>query len=112
MIGAHDPAGAVSTRTIEQARGAMPTDVMKSPHHAIVAAQGKKHLADEVEALIVPDVGNFGDVTDDLPGRPEDALPLEREELRVGVGPGGQAEIAGGNLSQVLFRKRFKLCQA
>src|SRR3954470_16867735 len=96
MVRTDDPAGAVPARAVEQARGTVAADVMKSAHLAIVAAYREEHLADEVEALVVPGVGNLGDVTDDLPGGPEDALALEREEFRVQVGPGGKAEVVGG----------------
>jgi hypothetical protein len=95
MVRAHDAAGARAAGSIEQACGAMPADVMESPDDAVVAAHGEQHFADEIEALVVAGVGNFGDVADNLPGRAEDARALEREELGVRVSPRGQAEIIG-----------------
>ena len=56
-----------AARAIEQAGGTMPADVMESAHHAVVAADGKQHFADEVEALVVAGVRNLRDVADDLP---------------------------------------------
>ena len=85
----------VPRRAVEQAGRAMPADVMKSAHHAVVAADGKQHFADEVEALVVAGVRNLRDVADDLPRWPEHPLALEREEFRIRVGPGRQAEIVG-----------------
>ena len=95
MVGTHDPSRAGAARAIEQARGAVPAHIMKSPDHAIVAADGKQHLADEVETLVIARVRNLGDVTDDLPGGTEHAFALEREEFRVRVRPCRQAEIVG-----------------
>ena len=67
MVGTHDAARARATRAVEQACGTMPADVMESPDHAVVAADGKQHFADEVEALVVAGVRNLRDVADDLP---------------------------------------------
>src|SRR5689334_8297268 len=97
MVRTDDSPGAVPARAVEQAGGAVAAHVMKSAHLSVVAADGEEHLADEVEALVVAGVRNLGDVTDDLPGRAEDPLALEREEFRVGVRPGGKAEVVGGS---------------
>jgi hypothetical protein len=40
---------------------------MESAHHAVVAAYGKQHFPDEIEALVIAGVRNLRDVTDDLP---------------------------------------------
>jgi hypothetical protein len=93
MVWTDDAACARAAGPIEQASGTMPADVMESPDDAIVAAHGEQHFAVEIEALVIAGVGNFRDVTDNLPGRAEDALALERKELGVRISPGGQAEI-------------------
>ncbi len=77
----------------------MAADVMEGPHCAVPAAHGEQHLADEVEALVVAGIGNFRDVTDHLPGGPENAFAFQREELRIGVRPRRQTEIVGREFS-------------
>ncbi len=93
VVGADDASVAMATGSVEKARGAVPAHVVKNPHLAVVAAHGKQHLADEIEHLVVAGIGDLGDVADHLPGRAKDTLAFEREEFRVGVGPGGQAEV-------------------
>ena len=64
----------------------MPAHVVKR-NHAVVAAHGKKHLAYEIETLVIAGFGNFREVTDHLPRGPENTFALEREKFRIGVGP-------------------------
>lgn len=100
MVGTDDAARAAAGRTIEQARGAVPADVMKSADLAVAAAQGEQGLPEDVERLVITGVRDFRDMADDLPGGPENPLALEREEFGVPVGPRRQAEIVGRELTQ------------
>src|SRR5688572_3649206 len=100
VVGADDAPAATAARTVEQPRRAMAAHIVENPYCAVVAAQGKQHLADEVEALVIAGLRNLGYVADDLPRRTEDALPFQREELGIRIRPRGQAEILGGRLIQ------------
>src|ERR1700752_4894303 len=93
MVGTHDAPGARPARPVEQARGAMPADVVEGAHHSVVAAEGKQHLADEVETLVVASLRYFRDVADHLPGGPQHTLAFEREEFGIDVSPCREAEI-------------------
>src|SRR5688500_4826016 len=106
MVGTHDAPGAGTARPVEQARAAVPADVMESTDGAVAAADGHQHGPDEIQALVVAGVRNVIDVADDLPGRAEYSLPFELQELRVLVGPRGKAEIVDRNLAQCAARIR------
>ena len=67
---------------IEQARRAVPADIVKRAHHAVVAADREQHFADEIEALVVAGIRDLRHVADDLPGQGGKRAPARAREIR------------------------------
>src|SRR5262249_21038508 len=90
MIGTHDARAAVAVPAVEEARGAVAADVVEGAHLAVLAAHDEGALAIDLEAAPVAALGNVVEVADEVPGGEEYLLPLERHEIGIEVGPGGQ----------------------
>jgi hypothetical protein len=88
-----DELTAVALLSVEQARGPMPADVVEAAQLTILAADRNDRLVEQIEAVIVADLGNVVAVADQLPAGAEDRALLQLEEIRVVVDPPGQTKI-------------------
>jgi hypothetical protein len=68
-------------------------DVVEAANLAVLAADGQDGLVDDVQRLEIPRRRHVVDVADEVPALPEHDLALQVEELGVGIGPPGQAEV-------------------
>ena len=92
MIGTRDPASAIAPRIVEQARRAVPANVVKAADRAVVAAHDENGLAEELERMEITRIRNVVHVADELPARKKNELPLALEKIGVAIDPGGQAQ--------------------
>jgi hypothetical protein len=90
-----DDAPAAAARSVEQARRTVAADIVEAAHIAVGAAHDEQRLAEKVERVEVAGVRDVAHVTHDLPRGAQHELGFEREELRIAVGPGGQAVVVG-----------------
>ena len=88
-----DEVTAVALLSVEQARGAMPADVVKAAQLTVLASDRNDRFVEQVEAVIIADLGNVVAVADQLPAGAEDRALLQLEEIGVVVDPPGQAEV-------------------
>ena len=96
VVAAADRLAAMAGVAVDEARGAVPTDVVEGAERAVRVAHHEDALAGQVEAQIVAGFPELADVADDVPCAHEDRLDLEREELGVVVGPGRQRLVRDG----------------
>src|SRR6267142_5883895 len=73
VIGAGNGRGTAS-RVVQQARAAMPADVVKAADRTIAIAQYHDAFRTQIESLVVARLGDGIDVTHDLPTRHQDAF--------------------------------------
>jgi len=79
----------VAARPVEQPRRAVPADIVKCPHRAVLGAQHQHRFAVELEGMEVPRARHVAQVAHQLPAVAEDRLLLALEEFRIPVNPGG-----------------------
>jgi hypothetical protein len=84
---------AVAARPIDHPRGAVAANVVEGADLVVVAAHHDQALAEEVEGVEVPRLGNVRQVADDLPAGAEHRRLLRLEEICVVIDPAGQAEV-------------------
>ncbi len=91
MVGA-DQAPALAGRAIDQPGGAVAADIVEAADHAVLAADHDDAFAQIIEGVVAAGRGQVVLVADHLPGGAEQTLPLDREELGIGIEPGRQAD--------------------
>ena len=92
VIGANQLLGAAH-RPFDQPHRAMPANVGKGAHLAVIAADHDHAFTQIVQRLIVARIGNLVHMADDLPRRTEDPLHLKIHEFLIGVDPPRKTEI-------------------
>ena len=91
VIRTGDPPSAMPLRAIDQARGAMPANIVEGPQLAVLAAQDHDGFAQELERMEITRVRHIVDVTDHLPALTKNRGFLPLEELGVPIDPRRQA---------------------
>jgi len=75
----------------DHARAAMPADVVKTAHDAVLATHDQGPLTDHVHGQVVTFLGHVRNVADDLPVGAEQVLLLEFEKGGTVIGPAREA---------------------
>jgi hypothetical protein len=89
MIGARNGCRAGSG-AVEQARAAVPADVMERLDVPVLLAQHEDAFGSEIECFVIAWPRDRVLVTNDLPARQEHPLDFEGREGRMAVHPGGE----------------------
>ncbi len=97
VVGAGNGRGTVS-RAVQQARAAMPADIVKAAYRTIAIAQHHDAFRAQIEGFVVARLGNGIDMAHDLPARHQNAFEFEPGQLGVVVNPGGQCMRQGVRL--------------
>jgi hypothetical protein len=92
VIAASDALAAVALRPFQKPRRAMPADIVKGAHRAIITAHDNDRLTQKIEAVIVPGAGHIAHMADDLPAVAENRFLLELEEVAIMIDPTRQTE--------------------
>jgi hypothetical protein len=95
VIGAYDPAAltpspAARIAGVQQPRGPMPTHVVERVDPAFGATDDDDRPGQEIEQPVIAGLRDVVDVTNDLPGRQQNALHFQPIKALVAVDPGRQ----------------------
>ena len=109
VIGTGDAPPAIAAAAvrvaIEQPCGAVRADIVERSHLPVLAAHHDRALAHHRESMVVACARNVRHMAHEVPGRLEYVLALQRHEIGVEIGPGGQAPaglIAGNRLGHLV----------
>ncbi len=99
MKRAGDGAAAHATLVGDDARAAMPADIVEGTDRSVAAAHHQGPLARHVEGEVGAGLGEVAFVADQLPGAAEQELLLELEQFGTAIAPAGKptAVPPGGN---------------